>query len=84
MLAPAKSMEHLLHLPIILEATLECRQFPLRDLLALRAGTILPLRIPLKQPLAVRVGGSTLGSGNIEADGDVRFLQIQQLVEGMQ
>jgi len=84
MLARAKSMEHLLHLPIILEATWECRQFPLRELLALRAGTILPLRVPLEQPLAVRVGGATLGAGHIQANGDVRLLQIQQLVEEMQ
>jgi len=84
MLAPAKSMEHLLNLPIILEATWECRQFPLRDLLALRTGAILALHIPLEQKIAVRVGGETLGSGHIEANGDVRLLQIQQLVEGMQ
>ena len=77
-------MEHLQHLPIILEATWECRQFPLRDLLALQPGTILPLRIPLGQPLAVRAGGETLGTGSIESEGDARMLRIQELAEGMQ
>ena len=76
-------MDKFQQLPITLEATWESRQLPLRELLALQPGSILPLRVPLGQALLVRAGGATIGSGDIEVDLDRRSLRIQQLAEGM-
>jgi len=76
-------MQTLESLPIIIDVAWDCLAMPLRELIALEPGAILPVAVPLGHPLTVIAGGQTVGFGNIEQGPSGPAVRISQVAAGL-
>jgi hypothetical protein len=77
------TIDTLQHLPIILEASWECRPLALRDLLELRPGAMLPMGIAISQPLQLRAGGELVGVGDLHRSDTGTSVLVRQFIDGL-
>ena len=77
------NIDTLQHLPIILEASWDCRPIALRDLLELRPGVTLPMGIPVNQPLQLLAGGELVGVGDLHRSDTGTAVLVRQFIDGL-
>lgn len=77
------TMEHYERLPIEIEVAVEAATLPLRQILELKPGSILPCARRADGLAAISAGGQLLGYGRVEQDGGYR-VRVVTLSENMQ
>jgi hypothetical protein len=77
------NIDTLQHLPIVLEASWDCRPLALRDLLELRPGVTLPMGIAVNQPLQLRAGGELVGLADLHRSETGTSIVMRQFVDGL-
>ena len=73
-------MARLMEIPLRIEALVEGPRLSIRDLLALKAGSIVETALPAGENVEVLAGGSPLGLGELTTSGlriGVRMLRFQ-------
>ena len=62
--------------PVSVEVELDRRTAPLREILGLAPGVVLPTSQPVGEPLRIYVGGTLLGHGEVVSTGGVIGVRI--------
>jgi flagellar motor switch protein FliN/FliY len=74
-----KKVDSFADIPVTVEARFEERMMDLRDILAIRPGTVLALKRPAGETLHVYVGNVCLGSAEVIVIEDQLALRITEL-----